>query len=64
MVGKQMLQKVVRVRTERDVVELCSMTMDDYFFFPLAQQPNAGQNRLSLEVSGSHNDITQSVGLL
>ena len=35
-----------------------------FFCFPRTQQPNAGQQHLIREVSRSHNDTPQSVGLL
>jgi hypothetical protein len=35
-----------------------------HFVFPMALRPNAGHGLLILEVSRSHNDTPQSVGLL
>jgi len=36
----------------------------NFFLFPVVLRPNVGHDLLILEVSRSHNDASQSVGLL
>ena len=53
----------LRINTKK---RLYNITLPVYFFFPVALRPSAGHGLLILEVSRSHthNDASQSVGLL